>query len=294
MEGLGEYKKLIDKTIDEAQAARLADGVYMIVFWNSQWSRYPERQISPYEVFSNNSLKDIEEWISKSHVLIKASYSVAEADRDRVWADCEYNKVRNRFNLDFADESRENIQKWIERVQYYLTSNFSVGDTLVASTMIRNKSNNDEYRQLDLFLAVIEKINSCDEENKKCWNENYVEWIREMQEVVQAIKQNRRRDSNTLVQIETKNICGDYEESRTKLNSAFARESCEFIQKWIVDVYDLLLNNYAVGDAIVESIKNRKRQRYEEIKAKFIKDNSGFSEESYGHAVWVAYGNVIQ
>lgn len=32
MEGLGDYQKIIDKEIDKAKAAGLADGVYMIIF----------------------------------------------------------------------------------------------------------------------------------------------------------------------------------------------------------------------------------------------------------------------
>jgi hypothetical protein len=83
------------KTIDEALAVNLADGVFIIVFYNSQYSnKVPEKQIDPFEVFITASQTDIQEWIKRSKMLMSSNYPVGDA---LVGKSSEYEKIRDDY-----------------------------------------------------------------------------------------------------------------------------------------------------------------------------------------------------
>ncbi|MBS1174465.1 MAG: hypothetical protein H6R05_596 [Burkholderiaceae bacterium] len=68
------------KTIDDALALNLPDGVFRIVFYNSQYSHCaPDKQIDPYEVFSPSPRDEVENWIMRSKTLMSSNYEVGDA-----------------------------------------------------------------------------------------------------------------------------------------------------------------------------------------------------------------------
>ena len=62
--------------------------------------------------------------------------------------------------------------------------------------------------------------------------------------------------------------------------TVFNRERPEVVQDWIVRVGKLLNTNGRVGDAVVRRLPDRPG-----IEAQYRKDNPGFSERTYSHAI---------
>jgi hypothetical protein len=86
------YRQL---TIDKALAVNLADGVFIIVFYNSQFSnKAPEKRINPFEVFATASKSEIQEWIERSKRLMSSNYPVGDAIVDK---SSEYEKIRDDY-----------------------------------------------------------------------------------------------------------------------------------------------------------------------------------------------------
>jgi hypothetical protein len=97
------YRQL---TIDKALAANLADGVFIIVFYNSQFSnKAPEMQIDPFEVFAASSQLEIQAWIERSKRLMSSNYPIGDA---LVGKSSEYDKIRDDYinnNPGFSKET---------------------------------------------------------------------------------------------------------------------------------------------------------------------------------------------
>ncbi|BBL74551.1 hypothetical protein [Methylomagnum ishizawai] len=97
-------KSYKQKTIDEALSVNLADGIFIITFYNSRHSaKEPDSQINPFEIFAAASQTEIEDWIKRSKMLMSSCYAVGIAFIDK---STEYEKIRDDFinsNPGFSD-----------------------------------------------------------------------------------------------------------------------------------------------------------------------------------------------
>ena len=83
------------KTIDDALARNLPDGVFRIVFYNSQHlHRALDKQIDPYEVFSSSPRDEVEDWILRSKALMSSNYEVGDA---LVGKNANYDAIREHY-----------------------------------------------------------------------------------------------------------------------------------------------------------------------------------------------------
>jgi hypothetical protein len=83
------------KTIDDALALYLPDGVFKIVFYNYQYAQYvPDKKIDPHDVFSSSSRDEIENWILRSKALLSSNYEVGDA---LVGKSANYDAIRERY-----------------------------------------------------------------------------------------------------------------------------------------------------------------------------------------------------
>jgi hypothetical protein len=96
------------KTIDDALALNLPDGVFSIVFYNSQYSNFaPDKQIDPYNVFSPSPHDEVEDWILRSKALMSSNYEVGDA---LVGKSANYDEIREHYisrNPGFSGDTYE-------------------------------------------------------------------------------------------------------------------------------------------------------------------------------------------
>lgn len=68
------------ETINDALSLNLPDGVFRIVFYNTNFSRRaPDKEIDPYEVFFLSPRDEVENWIIRSKALMSSNYEVGDA-----------------------------------------------------------------------------------------------------------------------------------------------------------------------------------------------------------------------
>ena len=68
------------KTVAEAKAVALADGVYTIVFYNRQHSASEQQgPIDPFKVFESESRENVQDWINRTEKLLATNYAVGDA-----------------------------------------------------------------------------------------------------------------------------------------------------------------------------------------------------------------------
>ena len=67
----------------------------------------------------------------------------------------------------------------------------------------------------------------------------------------------------------------------------FQSASHELIKNWIERCKKMLYSNWDVGDALVENAHKKRKtsRRFEKARNKLIKDNPGFSKETYEHVI---------
>ncbi|AOO64719.1 hypothetical protein [Sulfurospirillum halorespirans] len=80
-----------------------------------------------------------------------------------------------------------------------------------------------------------------------------------------------------------------YSNNNNQINifQIFKSKSRNEIQEWIERCRKLLTSNYEVGDALVEMANQKVASsiRYEKAREELIKNNPGFSEETYAHVI---------